>query len=156
MIDENKYEQYGFIRELEDIKGITIHETNNYTMNAKELEEYMNTKQKTSQGTHFFVDWGEYRQAMPLNYAVSHTGKAKDWGCRYTIAIEIVDNLNDELFERAVDRTIALIHELQELYSIPNDMIFFHNDWDNKTYCPHKLLDDYKTSKNFVYQRLED
>lgn len=156
MINPNKYEQYGFVRELEDIKGITIHETNNYEMNAVELEEYMNTKQKTSQGTHFFVDWNEARQTMPLNYAVYHTGKGKDWGCRYTIAIEVCDNLQDELFERAVDNTIALIKRLQILYSIPDEMIYFHQDWDNKTYCPRKLLDEYKTSKNFVYQKLED
>lgn len=156
MIDPNKFEQYGFPREVGDIQGITIHETNNYQMDAEELEEYMNTKQKTSQGTHYFVDWNEVRQVMPLDYAVYHTGKGKDWGCRYTIAIEIVDNLQDELFERAVDNAIALIKSLQSEYAISNEMIYFHNDWDNKTYCPHKILDDYKTSKNFVYQRLED
>ena len=155
MVDKTKYEQYGFPREKADIQGITIHETNNYDMNAKQLHDWLNNECKTNQGTHYLVDSEEIIQVMPDDYAVYHTGKGKDWGCRYTIAIEICSNLDEELYKKAEDRAISLIYSLQKKYHIPNDMIFFHQDWDIKTHCPNHILYEYGTSKNFVYQRIE-
>lgn len=156
MISENKWSQYGFPRTEEDIQGITIHETGNVDMNAEQLFNWMNEVNKTSQGCHYLVDDTQTIQVMPDDWAVYHTGKGKDFGCRYTIAIEICSSLSDEKYQKAEDRAISLIYELQKKYHIPMDMIFFHQDFNSKTYCPKTILNNYGTSKNFVYSRLED
>lgn len=155
MIDEKKFIQYGFPREVKNIQGITIHETGNYTMNAQELHDWLNNECKTSQGVHYICDSEQTIQVMPCEWAVYHTGKGRDWGCRYTIAIEIVSSYSDEVYKKAEDRAISLIYDLQKKYHISNDMIFFHQDWDIKKHCPNRIIDEYGTSKNFVYQRIE-
>lgn len=155
MIDENKFPQFGFPRTVADIQGITLHETGNYEMNAQQLCDWMNTESKTSQGTHYFVDDTQTVQAMPHDWAVYHTGKGKDWGNCYTIAIEIVSSFSDEKYLTAEDRAVELIKQLQEQYHIPNDMIYFHHDFDERKHCPNRIIDTYGTSKNFVYQKLE-
>lgn len=155
MLDENKFEQYGFPREKKDIQGLTIHETGNYTMNAQQLHDFLNNENKTSQGVHYIVDKDSIIQAMPDDWAVYHTGKGKDWGCRYTIAIEICSYHSDDDYKKAEDRAISLIYDLQKKYRIDYDMIFFHQDFNERVFCPNKALIEYKTSKNFVYQRIE-
>lgn len=155
MIKESKFIQYGFPRDEADIKGITLHETNNYEMNAQELCDFLDNINKSSQGCHYIVDANEIVQVMPDDWAVYHTGKAKDFGCRYTIAIEICSYLNDALYKQAEDRAISLIYNLQKKYHISNDMIFFHQDFDERMFCPARILNEYKTARNFVYQRIE-
>lgn len=155
MIDRNKWDQYGFSRLESDIKGITIHETGNYEMNAESLLNWLENENKTSQGCHYLVDDTQIIQVMPDDWAVYHTGKAKDWGNRYTIAIEICSSLSDDKYRQAEDKAISLIYTLQKKYHIPFDMIFFHHDWNDRKYCPKTILDNYGTSKNFVYQRIE-
>jgi N-acetylmuramoyl-L-alanine amidase CwlA len=154
MIDENKFIQYGFPREKSDIQGITLHETGNYEMNAQELHDWLNTECRTNQGVHYICDSKQTIQVMPDDWAVYHTGKGKDWGCRYTIAIEIVSSFSDEDYKKAEDRAISLIYKLQKKYHIPNNMIFFHQDFNSKMHYPNRALDEYGTSKNFVYQRV--
>lgn len=156
MIDEKKWSQYGFPRNEEDIQGITLHETNNYEMNAQQLADWLENECKTSQGVHYICDDENTVQVMPDDYAVYHTGKGRDWGNRYTIAIEICSSLSDEKYKKAENRAISLIYELQKKYRIPMNMIFFHQDWDNNFYCPVRMLNEYKTSRNFIYQRLEE
>lgn len=154
MIKENRFIQFGFPRTEADIKGITIHETGS-EMSAQELFDYLDNVSKDSKGTHYLVDDKEIIQVMPDDWAVYHTGKGLDWGNRYTIAIEICSNINDEKYRQGEDRAISLIYNLQKKYHIPNDMIFFHNDFNSTTYCPKTILNNYKTSRNFVYQRIE-
>ena len=156
MIKESKFIQYGFPRQEADILGITIHETNNQDMNARQLHDFLDNENKTSQGCHYIVDSNEIVQVMPDNWAVYHTGKGVDWGCKYTIAIEICSSINDDTYNKAEDRAISLIYNIQKKYHIPNDMIFFHQDFNERTYCPKTIIDKYKTSTNFVYQRLTE
>jgi len=155
MIDENRFLQFGFPRTEEDIKGITIHETGS-DKTARELFDYLNEQSRDSRGCHYLCDDTETIQVMPDDWAVYHTGKGRDWGCRYTIAIEIVSNINDEKYQLAEDRAISLIFDLQHRYHISNDMVFFHNDFNSQTYCPKTALDNYGTLVNFVYQKLGD
>lgn len=155
MLDPSKFLQYGFPRELEDIKGITLHETGNYDMDAHQLFDYLNDVNKTSNGCHYICDANNTIQCMPDDYAVYHTGMGKDWGNRYTIAIEIVSSFNDEEYRKAEDRAISLVYDLQKKYKIPMNMIFFHNDWDSRAHCPNRAINEYGTSKNYVYQRIE-
>ena len=156
MIDEKKFSQYGFPREESDIQGITIHETGNTEMNAEQLHEWLNSENKGSNGCHYICDDTQTLQVMPDTWAVYHTGKGKDFGCKYTLALELCSSLSDEKYLKAEDRAISLIYSLQKKYHIPMDMIFFHQDFNPKTYCPKTILNKYGTTKNFVYQRIEE
>lgn len=155
MIKESKFPQYGFPRNEEDIQGITIHETGT-VKTAQEWHDWLDNENKGSNGCHYLVDDIQTIQVMPDNWAVYHTGKGKDWGNKFTIAIEICSSLSDEKYLKAEDRAISLIYSLQKKYHIPMDMIFFHRDFNQKTYCPKTILNNYGTSKNFVYQRIEE
>ena len=155
MIKESKWSQYGFPRTEADIQGITIHETGNYEMNAQQLCDYLDNENKTSQGCHYIVDCDEIVQAMPDDWAVYHTGKGVDWGCRHTLAIEIVSYFSDDKYKLAEDKAISLIYSLQKKYKIPMDSIFFHQDFNSIRHCPNRIINEYGTSKNFVYQRIE-
>jgi len=156
MLDINKWEQYGFPREASDVQGICVHETGNDNMNAQELFDYLNDENKTSQGCHYLIDSNEIIEVMPHNYAVYHTGKGLDWGNRYTIAIEVCSNINDEAFTQAKNKAIGLIKSLQDQYNISNDNVFFHIDFNEKTYCPKTLLNLYGSSRRFVIEELEE
>lgn len=149
MIDERKYNQYGFERSSEDIKGITIHNTNNYQWNAREIFEWLN-EGKTSQGCHYLIDKDELIEVMPHDWGVYHTGKGMDYGTRYTIAIEICSNLNNEDYLVGEDRAIELIHTLMERYQLTKNDIFFHLDFNPQTYCPAQILDIYGNKTTFL------
>ena len=155
MLDENKWKQYGFERNEEDILGITLHETNNYNMNARELFNYLNDVNKTSQGCHYLVDDEEIIEVMPLNYGVYHTGKGFDYGNKYTIAIEIVSNINDNKYQMAQDKAVELIKTLMGEYAINYDGIFFHKDFNSIVLCPKTIIKKYGSAKRFCIEELE-
>lgn len=151
MLDKNKYEQYG-VKRTQTIKGITIHNTGN----DKSAEEHAQLMANSSQhfATHYFVDEKKTIQVMPLNWAVWHTGKGFDMGNMRTIAIEICRSTSDlETYLKAQARAIKLIKKLMEQYNLDANSIFFHSDFNN-TYCPHKILDIYKTKDNFIRKEL--
>lgn len=156
MLDTNKYEQYGFQRSQEDIKGITIHETNNEKMSARQLFDFLNNENKSSQGTHYIIDDTEVIEVMPLDWAVYHTGKGIDYGCRHTIAIEIVSSLSDDKFNEAKNKAIELIITLMKRCHLTTDDIFFHNFWNSRAFCPKTLIRQYGTGKNFAIEELEE
>lgn len=154
MIDENKYIQYGFPRNPIDIKGITIHETNNYDMNAQQLLDYLNNENKTPQGCHYICDSVQILQVMPNDWAIYHTGKGKDFACKFTIAIEICSNLNDELYKLAQDNAVNLIKDLMNEYNLTIDDVYLHNDFNEKAYCPRTILKQYGSAKRFALEEL--
>lgn len=154
MIKESKWNQFGFPRDITDIQGITIHETGNTQMNAQELYDWFDNESKSNQACHYICDDIQTIQVMPDSYAVYHTSKTEDWPCHYTIAIEIVSSLNDEKYNSAVNNAITLIKSLQLMYQISSGKIFFHNDFNSKTYCPKTLIDQYGSSRAFVYERI--
>lgn len=149
MISENKYNQYGYKRSKDDIKGITIHNTNNYNMTAQDLFTWLN-EGTNNNGCHFIVDSKEVVEVMPTDWAVYHTGKGNDYGNHNTIAIEIVSNLSVEEYLKGQDRAIALIKKLMKKYNIPVENVYFHNDFNKQTYCPATILDLYGNKKNFI------
>lgn len=151
MLDKGKWLQYGEPR-THKIKGLTIHNTNN-DMSAAEHETYMATSNQHF-ATHYFVDDIEVRQVMPIEYAVWHTGKGYDLGNLSTIAIEICKSTSDiDTYLKAQNNAIKLIMDLMEKYSLNKDCIFFHNDFDN-VYCPHRILDIYKSKNNFIEKEI--
>lgn len=136
---ENK-EQFGFPG-LE-VKGITVHNTNN-ALSA--LENYAWVEQtKTSQGCHYFVDEYNVVQVMPLDWCVYHTGMGIDWACKHTIAIEICRSQSSEgTYLKAEQKAVNLIKDLMAQYGLTADDIYFHKDFRKQTYCPHRILDKY-------------
>ena len=154
MIKESKWNQYGFPRQTGDIKGITIHESFAVNKTAAELFSFYDDISKENSGVHYVVDASEVIQIMPDDWSVYHTGKGKDFGNLYTIAIEICSNLNNDLYEAAVDNAVSLIKSLEAQYYLTNERIYFHKDFNNKIYCPKSLIDEYGTARNFAYQRL--
>lgn len=156
MIKENKFNQYGFPRQEGDIQGITLHEIGNINWSAQDYFNFLDNECKTSDGCHYICDSKEIIQVMPDNWAIYHTGKGKDWGTVYTIAIKICSSLNDDVYRKAQDNAVTLIKNLMNKYNFSDEMIFFHNDWDSKIYCPKTILDTYHTSRNFVYQEIKE
>lgn len=156
MLTENKWIQYGNPREEEDIKCIVLHNSGNTFMSAQDIFDYLQNECRTSQGCTYVVDHEGIIQVMPDDWSVYNTGKGDDYGNRYGIAIEICDNLNDELYQQGQDLAVQLIKELMTTYNIPDTEIYFHNDFAPRTYCPHILLDRYGTSQNFVYQEIKE
>lgn len=154
MVREEKFNQYGFPRNPIDIKGITIHETGNYEMNAQQLFDYFNDVDKSTQGAHYVVDDTQVIQLMPNDWAIYHTGKGKDYGCKYTIAIEICSNINDEKYKEAQDNAVQLIKQLMQQYNITSDDIFLHNDFNPVVHCPNAILNKYGSAKRFVLEEI--
>lgn len=156
MLPESKWNQFGFPRTENDIKCIVIHNTGNTYQSAKQLAKWFEEECRTSQGCTYLVDHEEVIQLLPDEWAVYNTGKGKDYACQYGIAIEICDNLNDELYQEGEDRAVELIKDLMKRYNILTDDVFFHKDFNPTTYCPHIMLDRYGCSQSFVYQKLRE
>lgn len=156
MIDENKLDQYGYPRPngIQDIKGIVLHNTGNIKLSARQLYDYLNNENKTSQGCSYIVDKEEIIQCMPDDWCVYSTGKGKDYATKYLLALEICDNINDDDYKLGQDKAVELIKDLMEQYNISSDEIYFHNDFNDKVYCPHILLDNYGSAKRFVVEEI--
>ena len=155
MLDENKFMQYGFPRARTDILGITIHETDKNDVSASGLEQWLNEENKTSAGCyHYICDDEQVVQIMPNDWGVYHTGKALDWGNQYTISVALCSTLSDEKYSVILNRAVDLINALKNEYGISDEMIFFHNSFNEKVYCPRRLLDEYKSVKRFVMEEL--
>lgn len=154
MINENKFRQYGFPRPDTDILGICIHETDKDNMNAQQWFDYFDKESKNSFCYSYVCDDEQILQIMPDTYAVYHTNKGNDWGCRYSIAIAICTNINNEKYLKAQDNCVLLVKQLMEKYNIGKDAIYFHNDFDSRDYCPKTLLNTYGSVKRFVIEKL--
>lgn len=148
MIDEKKWSQYG--EDGLEIKGITIHNTNSL-LTSKQLQDSLNKDYTDQNCYHFVVDKDETIQLMPLNWKVFSTNKGKDSSFKYTISIVIANSLDDESnYMLAQNRAVILIKNLMEQYNLNYKSIYFHNDFENQIYCPHRILQIYKTKDNFI------
>lgn len=135
-------EQFGY--EGLDVKGICVHNTGN-AWSASENYQFMENT-KTSQGAHYFVDEHGYIQAMPLDWCVYHTGMANDWGVQHTIAIEICRSQSQlQTYLNAEQNAVKLVKKLMKKYGLTGDDIYFHRDFNPRTYCPHKIYEVYGT-----------
>ena len=143
----SKKEQYGY-KGLE-VKGITIHNTNS-PLSAREIFDILENSDNNG-GCHFLIDEKETIQVLPLDWCAYHTGKGKDWGNNYTIAIEICRSQSSlETYMKAQERAVRKIKNLMKSYNLISQNIYFHNDFAPRTYCPHKILDIYQTKNNFI------
>lgn len=147
MIPETKWIQYGTPNA--NIKGIVIHNTNNQGKSAAELEEWMATS-KTSAGAHFFVDYKEVRQAMPLDWNVFNVGNGLAFGNRDCIAIEICSHPSNKLYLQGEARALDLIRGLMKQFSLTKEDIYFHRDFQPNINCPAQIIKRYGTKANFL------
>lgn len=146
MISQSKWNQYGLPNA--SIKGIVIHNTNsNYS--ARELEKIMKNG-NFNNGCHFFVDYEEVIQMMPLTWSVWNTGKGMDFGNTKCIAIEICTNLNNRLYLQGQDRAVELIRNLMEEFHLTKKDIYFHRDFQPNINCPAQILKLYGSKENFL------
>lgn len=132
-----------------EVKGITIHNTGT-TDSAKELVQKME-EAKQLYLCHYVVDEEESIQTTSEDKVAYHTGKGYDFGNRFTLAIEICRSQSDfSLYIRAQENAIKLIKKLMTKYNLTTSDIYFHNDFNRNTYCPHKILDYYGSKKEFI------
>lgn len=150
MIKEEKWSQFGFERDPNDIRFIVIHNTNNYELSARQLFNWLNDSSKENQGTHFIVDKDETMECMPLTWAVYHTGKGLDDGNKYGICIQIVSKLNVEEYLEGEEKAIELIRDLMEEYNLTKNDIYFHNDFNPRAHCPNDIFNIYGDRKTFI------
>lgn len=127
-----------------EVKGITIHNTNN---EYSAIENYELMKKLNKEGNqvsvHYFVDSKDTVLATDLSFPTWHTGKGFDVGNMNTISIEICSKGNDEEYERAEENALFLIRQLMIKFNLSSKDIYFHRDFDVSFYCPHRILDKY-------------
>ena len=139
-------EQFGY-RGIK-IRGICIHNTGN-ALSAAENYALMETS-TGNEGCHFFIDEKEVIQAMPLNYCVYHTGMGRDWACKHALAIEICRSQSSaELYAAAEAKAVEFVKSLMERYSLTTEDLYFHIDFNPRTYCPHRILAN-ETKKEWI------
>lgn len=135
------------------VKGITIHNTGN-VKSAEELYQELKESGRLNL-CHFLVDEKNTIQTFPIHEEASHTGKGYDFGNRFTIAIEICRSQSAwELYEQAQNNAVKLIKELMKEYSLSLEDIYFHHDFNIKTYCPHRILSEYGNKETFIREVL--
>ena len=148
MLTENKWLQYGTPNSK--IKGIVIHNTNNHSMSAKQLEEWLQNDEKTNAGCHYLVDYKDVIQIMPDDWSVFNVGNGYTFGNLDCIAIEICSNPSEELYLQGEQKAIKLIKKLMKKYHITKDDIFFHRDFQPNINCPAQIIKRYKNKKEFL------
>lgn len=130
-------------------KGITIHNTGN-DMSAKDNYDLL-VKEKKTNLCHYLIDEKEVINVFPEDQEASHTGKGYDFGNRFTLAIEICRSQSDEdLYMKAQKRAIGFIKKLMKKYGFTNVDLYFHNDFNQQAYCPHRILEIYENKEEFI------
>lgn len=136
-----------------EVKGITIHNTGN-RLSAEENYNYLKYSGKLNL-CHFLVDEKQIIQTIELNEQAYHTGKGYDYGNTNTIAVEICrSTANLGVYMKAQHRAIRLIKALCKRYGLCKYDIYFHRDFDRTSNCPHRILEIYKTKKNFLKEEI--
>lgn len=131
------------------VRGITIHNTGN-GKSARELFDDL-YEHNGLRLCHFLVDEQDIIQTIPLSECAEHTGKGYDMGNLHTIAIEICRSTSDEnLYMKAQEKAIDLIKALMWDYELTTNNLYFHNDFNKQTYCPHRILQIYGSKMNFI------
>lgn len=154
MLKESKWPQYG--RSGLTVHGIVLHNTDHYTDKADYIFNYLENECQTSEGTHFLIDNENTIEVMPTDWKTWSTGKGDDWAFHNCISITICNNINDILYKAGQDKAVALIKELLTKYNLTKNDIYFHNDFNERAYCPNTMLDKYGSVKRFVVEEMEE
>lgn len=148
MIRESKWKQFGLPNA--EIKGIVIHNTNNQSMSAEQLEKWLQDESKGSAGCHFLVDHKEVRQVMPLDWSVWNTGMGMDFGNLHCISVEICSNPSNDLYLTGQSKAIDLIESLMHEFNLTKKDLYLHRDFQPNINCPAQILKLYGNKANFL------
>jgi len=152
MIANNRYKQFSIDQQL-IIRGITIHNTHN-AYSARENLQWMEHS-ALNFAAHVFIDENEVVEALPLARGCFHTGKAFDRGNQETIAVEICRCTSSlSLYLEAQKRAIHWIKKTLTANNLDQRAIFFHQDFDERAYCPHRIFEIYGNKQNFIEKEL--
>lgn len=154
MLSEDKWPQYGGPL-VGEMLGLTIHDSES-DVSAKEIFEEIQNGSGGNFGVHYLVDEEEVIEVMPTDWFTWNTGKHDEFGDEHTIVIEICRSRSDseDLYIEALERAVELIKKLKEDRGWDNTCVFFHHDFNQRAYCPHKLLDMYGNKANFIREVL--
>jgi len=131
------------------VKGITIHNTGNL-MSARENYDLM-VEKKCMNLCHYLIDEKEIINTFPEDTEASHTGKGYDFGNRFTLAIEICrSQCDEELYLSAQKKAVTFIKKLMKKYGLTKDDLYFHYDFNQQAYCPHRILEIYRNKEGFI------
>ena len=124
---------------MEDIIGVTVHDTDNYESTASDSAHsaYFNNLERADLeyvGAHFFVDHDSITQKLPINEVSYNAGDGNGDGNMRTISVEICVNKYPDKAEENAKKLICAILQLDEEYRI-----FKHQDWNGKN-CPARIL----------------
>lgn len=124
MLPSEKWKQFGFER-IGNVQGITIHSTSS-ELSARQIYEYLENDSHDERGCHFIVDDVEVLDVIPETWGCYHTGMGMDFGNKYTIAIELCSNIDNEKFNKGLDNMITLIKSLMSKYNLSRSDIYYH------------------------------
>jgi N-acetylmuramoyl-L-alanine amidase len=117
---------------------ITIHSTGNTNKGANAAAHGSYLKGAAANvpaSWHFTVDDKEIRQHMPLSEVAWHAGDGNNGpGNRSSLAIEICENIDDDL-SKAIDNAALLTAHLLQQFNLGLNKIKQHYDWSGKN-CP--------------------
>ena len=120
---------------------ITIHETGNTRAgaNARAHGSYLrgDVAANLPVSWHYTTDDRETVQHLPENEDAFHAGDGSGNGNRQSIGIEICVN-SDGNFQKAIERTVALVADICRRRNIPINNIRQHFSWSGKN-CPQNI-----------------
>lgn len=148
MLPKSKWAQFG--SPGNKVRGIVVHNTNNQGMSAKDLEKWLKTDCKTSQGCHYLVDHNDVIKVMPFSWSVYNVGNGLAFGNTDCIAVEICSNPSETLYLAGQDKAIDLIIDLMGKYGLTSRDIYFHRDFQHNINCPAQILRIYGNKQNFL------
>jgi len=152
MIANKRYKQF-CMDQQPIIRGITIHNTNNAYSALENLQRM--EQSAINFAAHVFIDENEVVEALPLTRGCFHTGKAFDRGNQETIAVEICrSTCSLALYLQAQKRALHWIKKTLAANNLDQRAVFFHQDFDERAYCPHRIFDIYGNKQNFIEKEL--
>jgi len=137
-----KMDNYPYGRKLQSISYITIHNTGNYSGNAKSHANWiysgsMDKGKPTKVSWHYTVDDKEIWQHFEDRQACWHAGDGSNDGNNKSIGIEICVHSRDG-FRKACENAAWLTAELMKKYKLGIERVVQHNHWTGKD-CPKEL-----------------
>lgn len=137
-----------------EIKGITIHNTNNELSARDMYNQLINSRSNAS--CHFLVDEKEVIEVVPADRPSLHTGKGFDYGNLHTIAIEICrSQYSTSAYLKAQERACKLVAFLLHEYNLTTKDIYYHSDFNQRVNCPHKIRELYSSKDEFIRKEIE-
>lgn len=134
---------------MREIKGITIHNTGNY-LSAEDCYNYLKLNGRLNL-CHYLIDEKKVIATTPEYLMAFHTGKGYDKGNMNTIAVEICRSTAPKnLYLKAQKNAVKFIKGIMAKYNLTANDIYFHNDFNPACGCPHRILQEYKTKRNFI------